>query len=171
MSVTAILSGMASKASGGDFVQGAMSAMVVWLYNDFMTQEEFKRMQSVYNDSRNVKDRASAQQSIGRAMKIEPYGLKGNGGISDEEAELNAKITFAIAGGAATLSSAAVLGVKTTGEIIFHIVVNTHNINTGETVRFRGNKVNTMSQLRVEQEAREGVANLLKKVIKWIPKP
>jgi len=34
MSVTAILSGMASKASGGDFVQGAMSAMVVWLYND-----------------------------------------------------------------------------------------------------------------------------------------
>ena len=35
MSVTAILSGMASKASGGDFVQGAMSAMVVWLYNDW----------------------------------------------------------------------------------------------------------------------------------------
>ncbi len=34
MSVTAILSGMASKASGGDFVQGAMSAMVVWLYNE-----------------------------------------------------------------------------------------------------------------------------------------
>ena len=34
MSVTAVLSGMASKASGGDFVQGAMSAMVVWLYND-----------------------------------------------------------------------------------------------------------------------------------------
>jgi len=34
MSVTAILSGMASKASGGDFVQGALSAMVVWLYNE-----------------------------------------------------------------------------------------------------------------------------------------
>ena len=34
MSITAILSGMASKASGGDFVQGAMSAMVVWLYNE-----------------------------------------------------------------------------------------------------------------------------------------
>jgi len=53
MSVTAILSGMASKASGGDFVQGALSAMVVWLYNDFMTQEEFKRMQSIINQ--NVK--------------------------------------------------------------------------------------------------------------------
>ena len=35
MSVTAILSGMASKASGGDFVQGVLSAMVVWLYNDW----------------------------------------------------------------------------------------------------------------------------------------
>ena len=34
MSITAILSGMASKAAGGDFVQGAMSAMVVYLYND-----------------------------------------------------------------------------------------------------------------------------------------
>ncbi len=41
MSVTAVLSGMASKASGGDFVQGAMSAMVVWLYND--TKQEAKQ--------------------------------------------------------------------------------------------------------------------------------
>ncbi len=32
--INIVLSGMASKASGGDFVQGAMSAMVVWLYND-----------------------------------------------------------------------------------------------------------------------------------------
>ena len=51
--INAILSGLASKAAGGDFVQGAMSAMVVWLYNDFMTQEEFKRMQSIINQ--NVK--------------------------------------------------------------------------------------------------------------------
>ena len=42
MTITAVLSGMVSKASGGDFVQGAMSAMVVWLYNDFnsLTEKE-----------------------------------------------------------------------------------------------------------------------------------
>ena len=34
MSIVSIISGAASKASGGDFVQGALSAMVVWLYND-----------------------------------------------------------------------------------------------------------------------------------------
>ncbi len=34
MSIVSIISGAAAKASGGDFVQGALSAMVVWLYND-----------------------------------------------------------------------------------------------------------------------------------------
>ena len=48
MSVTAILSGMASKASGGDFVQGAMSAMVVWLYNDWWSSVKNKT-KSYYN--------------------------------------------------------------------------------------------------------------------------
>ena len=135
-----------------------------------MTQEEFKRMQGVYNDSRNVKDRASAQQSIGRAMKIEPYGLKGNGGISDEEAELNAKIAFAIAGGAATLSSAAVLGVKTTGEIIFHILINYYSINHEGRIRYRGSSAYTREKQMIEV-GKKGIDNLLKKVIKWIPKP
>lgn len=35
MSIASIISGAAAKASGGEFVQGALSAMVVWLYNDF----------------------------------------------------------------------------------------------------------------------------------------
>jgi len=34
MSINVILSGAISKASGGDFYQGAMSALVVYLYND-----------------------------------------------------------------------------------------------------------------------------------------
>jgi len=42
MSVTAILSGMASKASGGDFVQGVMSAMAVWLYNDWRDENDYE---------------------------------------------------------------------------------------------------------------------------------
>jgi len=37
MSINVILSGAISKASGGDFYQGAMSALVVYLYNDFKT--------------------------------------------------------------------------------------------------------------------------------------
>ena len=35
MSIVSIISGAAAKASGGDFVQGALSAMVVWLYNEW----------------------------------------------------------------------------------------------------------------------------------------
>ena len=45
MSIVSIISGAASKASGGDFVQGALSAMVVWLFND--TKEKAK--QKEYN--------------------------------------------------------------------------------------------------------------------------
>ena len=33
MSIDVVLTGVISKASGGDFYQGAMSALVVWLYN------------------------------------------------------------------------------------------------------------------------------------------
>ena len=133
MSVTAVLSGMASKASGGDFVQGAMSAMVVWLYNDFMTQEEFKRMQGVYNDSRNVRDRASAQQSIGRAMKLEPYNVRGNGGISDKEAKRNDIIALSLAGGLGTTSSIAVFGIVKTLDGIAFLLLNYQGI-TGKHV-------------------------------------
>ena len=40
MSIVSIISGAAAKASGGDFVQGALSAMVVWLYNEIDVQAE-----------------------------------------------------------------------------------------------------------------------------------
>jgi len=65
MSVTAILSGMASKASRGDFVQGAMSAMVVWLYNDWWSDLKNKT-RGYYSSAKNKMKSyyASAKNSV-----------------------------------------------------------------------------------------------------------
>ena len=55
--INIVLSGMASKASGGDFVQGAMSAMVVWLYNDAFPHsksEIARRQKIVENYARSI---------------------------------------------------------------------------------------------------------------------
>ena len=42
MSIDVVLTSVISKASGGDFYQGAMSALVVWLYNDSKQEAEAK---------------------------------------------------------------------------------------------------------------------------------
>jgi len=82
----------------------------------------------------------------------------------------HAKIAFAIAGGAATLSSAAVLGVKTTGEIIVHIIINYYSINYEGRIRYRNVSPPSIERKMKTEISRKSINNLLKKVITWIPK-
>ena len=93
MSVTAVLSGMASKASGGDFVQGAMSAMVVWLYNDMA--DYIKRQNEgranladtlIDNSKISIKERKKikirALSVLGDCTKEHYLGIAGGGAMT-----------------------------------------------------------------------------------------
>jgi len=96
MSINTILSGAISKASGGDFYQGAMSALVVYLYNELkgaLSEKEFKYLQ---------------QQSIhnSKAMKGVPAVMGGNAyNEIDKATALSPETKKAISKGADNIST------------------------------------------------------------------
>jgi len=82
MSVNVILTGAISKASGGDFYQGAMRALVVWLYN---TGENFGQLdpftgltKSVVNPFYSSVDKGvhKASKAIDKATTLTPETKK-----------------------------------------------------------------------------------------------
>ena len=131
--------------------------------------EWYKQMQNVYNDPHNVRNRASSQQYIGRAMSLEPFGLNGNGGISNKEANRNDTIAISVAGCAGTASSVAVFGAKNTAGFIIHIMVNYYSLQHDGRARYRDTSAYTREKQIIEV-SKEGIENLIKKVLTWIPK-
>ncbi len=155
MSVTAVLSGMVSEANGGDFVQGAMSAMVVWLYNDaadYLAKQQAKSGGGISDDME-----LKAVQNAGSYKEI----VDGR--------KIRRTITISASSVAGIGTSVAVFGVKKTTEFIVHIMVNYYAIQHDGRVRYRGTSEYTREKQIIEV-SKEGIDKLIKKIITWTPK-
>jgi hypothetical protein len=77
LTVASIIGGLASKASGGDFYQGAINAMFVYLYNERMTKEELESLRQIVNGNviRNEQTKAVWKENRIRLKEDAKKGL------------------------------------------------------------------------------------------------